>query len=111
MNDRPLDNQSQPPATDTGQELSKLIGRLSIMQEVAQYKWNKNAPIDDPNREQKLLESVAKQAQVKGLQPQWTRHFFPLQLKRRSWHNTSSSTIGDEPSIQLFRMRLVLQRF
>jgi hypothetical protein len=31
-NDRPLDNQSRPPATDTGQELWKLIGaRLSIM--------------------------------------------------------------------------------
>jgi hypothetical protein len=49
-NNRPLDNQSQPPATDTGQELWKLIGaRLSIMQEVAKYKWNNNAPIEDPD--------------------------------------------------------------
>jgi hypothetical protein len=49
-NDRPLDNQSRPPATDTGQELWKLIGaRLSIMQEVAKYKWNNNAPIEDPD--------------------------------------------------------------
>jgi hypothetical protein len=49
-NDRPLDNQSRPPATETGQELWKLIGaRLSIMQEVAKYKWNNNALIEDPD--------------------------------------------------------------
>jgi chorismate mutase len=60
MNDRPLGGQSQPPATDTGQELSKLIGaRLAIMQEVAKYKWNNNAPIEDSEREQKLLDSAA----------------------------------------------------
>jgi hypothetical protein len=61
MNDRPLDSQSQPPATNTGQELSKLIGAgLSIMQEVAKYKWDNNAPIKDPDREQKLLDTVGK---------------------------------------------------
>jgi chorismate mutase-like protein len=111
MNDRPLDNQSQPPATDTGQELSKLIGaRLSIMQEVAKYKWNNNAHIEDPDREQKLLDSVGKQAQAEGLQPRWAQHFFRFKLKRQSWHNTSSSKTGDKPSIQLFRTRLILQR-
>jgi chorismate mutase len=108
MNDRPLDNQSQPPATDTGQELSKLIGRLSIMQEVAQYKWNKNAPIEDPDREQKLLESVAKQTQVDGLQPQWTRHFFRLQIEAAKlaqyqlfydWRRTQHPAFSDAPGL------------
>ena len=78
----PAISQSQPSATDTGQELSKLIGaRLSIMQEVAKYKWNNNAPIEDPDREQKLLDSVGKQAQAAGLQLQWAQHFFRLQIE------------------------------
>jgi chorismate mutase-like protein len=108
-NDRPLDRQSQRPATDTGQELSKLIGaRLSIMQEVAKYKWNKNAPIEDPDREQKLLDSVGKQAQAGGLQPEWAQHFFRLQIEAaklaqyqlfQDWRRTQHPAFSDAPDL------------
>ena len=109
MNDRPLDNQSQPLATDTGQELSNLIGaRLSIMEEVAKYKWSNNAPIEDPDREQKLLYSVGKQAQAEGLQPQWAQHFFRLQIEAaklaqyqlfHDWRRTQHPAFSDAPDL------------
>jgi chorismate mutase len=109
MNDRPLDNQSQPPATDTGQELSQLIGaRLSIMQEIAKYKWNNNAPIEDPDREQTLLDSVGKQAEAEGLQPQWAQHFFRLQIEAaklaqyqlfQDWRRTQHPAFSEAPDL------------
>jgi chorismate mutase len=109
MNDRPQDNQSQPSATDTGHELSKLIGaRLCIVQEIAKYKWNNNAPIEDPDREQKLLDSVGKQAQAEGLQPQWAQHFFRLQIEAaklaqyqlfQDWRRTQHPAFSDAPDL------------
>jgi chorismate mutase-like protein len=108
-NDRPLDNQSQPPATDTGQELWKLIGaRLSIMQEVAKYKWNNNAPIEDPDREQKLLDGVGKQVRAVGVRPQWAKHFFRLQIEAaklaqyqlfQDWRRTQHLAFSDAPDL------------
>ena len=105
----PAISQSQPSATDTGQELSKLIGaRLSIMQEVAKYKWNNNAPIEDPDREQKLLDSVGKQAQAAGLQLQWAQHFFRLQIEAaklaqyqlfQDWRRTQHPAFSDAPDL------------
>jgi chorismate mutase len=63
-------------------DLGKLIdARLAVMQDVARYKWNSHAQIEDPVREQKLLDSVKSQSETMGLPSAWTLHFFREQME------------------------------
>jgi chorismate mutase-like protein len=55
--------------------------RLDLMEEVSKAKWNTGAAIEDPEREQKLLEDVEAKAKQSDLPPQWVHHFFRLQIE------------------------------
>ena len=55
--------------------------RLSLMSDVARYKWNTGAAIEDPQREQQLLASVRQQAIERGLPPQRVVDFFAAQIE------------------------------
>lgn len=55
--------------------------RLSLMPDVARYKWNTGAAIEDPQREQQLLASVRQQAIERGLPPQRVVDFFAAQIE------------------------------
>ena len=73
------------PALDQARALRKLLAlideRLSLMPDVARYKWNHGLAIEDPPREQALLRSVAEQAQQQGLNPTAVSRFFAAQIE------------------------------
>jgi chorismate mutase-like protein len=62
--------------------LSDLIERrLALMEEVSRAKWNNGSAIEDPEREQKVLQDVESKAKQVGLPSQWVQHFFRLQIE------------------------------
>ncbi|MFZ6679326.1 gamma subclass chorismate mutase AroQ [Undibacterium sp. Tian12W] len=64
--------------------LVRLMGlmqqRLNLAQDVAMYKWNAKAAIDDPVREQQILDALAQQAPQYGLAPRQVQDFFSAQI-------------------------------
>ncbi|MFZ6709390.1 gamma subclass chorismate mutase AroQ [Undibacterium sp. TC9W] len=54
--------------------------RLNLAQDVATYKWNAKAAIDDPVREQQILDALAQQATQYGLAPRQVQDFFTAQI-------------------------------
>jgi chorismate mutase len=66
--------------TDVSQLLSLQKTRLDVAAPVARSKWNSHAPIDDPAREQAILDNVGAQAQKLGIDAQWARSFFQDQF-------------------------------
>jgi chorismate mutase-like protein len=55
--------------------------RLTLMHDVARWKWNTGQPITDPQRERELLESVVERGRDKGLDRDLVRSFFAAQLE------------------------------
>ncbi len=55
--------------------------RLSMMPDVARYKWNSGGAIEDPPREQQLLDSVRQQALQQGLPAARVTAFFAAQIE------------------------------
>jgi len=90
-------------------ELGRLIdARLSVMQDVARYKWNNHSAIEAPDREQKLLDSVKTQAEQLGLPPEWAQHFFREQMEAAKliqyqlfaqWRKEHQGTFTDVPDL------------
>jgi chorismate mutase len=63
------------------QHLLRLIAqRLDVAPLVARSKWSSGGPVDDPAREQLILEEVQKQAFAIGLTPQFAAAFFQSQF-------------------------------
>lgn len=64
--------------------LVRLMGlmqqRLNLAQDVAMYKWNAKAAIDDPVREQQILDALAQQSAQYGLAPRQVQDFFNAQI-------------------------------
>lgn len=60
--------------------LSLMQQRLNLAQDVAMYKWNAKAAIDDPVREQQILDGLAQQAPQYGLEPRQVQDFFTVQI-------------------------------
>lgn len=54
--------------------------RLSLMHEVARWKWNNKAPIEDLPREQEVLKQIGKLATAYGLNKTWAVNFFQAQM-------------------------------
>ena len=61
---------------------SLLIQRLALMEQVAEYKWENDQPIDDPVREANVLKAASARAQAAGLDPAATRRFIVAQMGR-----------------------------
>ncbi|MCH8619533.1 gamma subclass chorismate mutase AroQ [Undibacterium sp. TS12] len=60
--------------------LTLIQQRLNLAQDVAMYKWNTRAAIDDPVREQQILDALALQAPQYGLEPKMAQDFFARQI-------------------------------
>jgi chorismate mutase-like protein len=58
-----------------------LVRRLDYIEEVSKSKWNRGSLVEDPEREQKILQDVASKAKELGLSPQYAQHFFRLQME------------------------------
>jgi chorismate mutase len=71
-------------AADTA-TVDRLLGlikeRLEAAPEVARAKWNTQAPIQDPSRDQQIIDSVAQGASEYGLDPQVAGTFFIGQIE------------------------------
>ena len=50
--------------------LSTMQKRLSLMHEIAKYKWNNSAPIEDKSAEQDHINKYVQQSKFYGLEPQ-----------------------------------------
>lgn len=61
--------------------LGSIEERLDVAAEVARTKWNTKAPIDDPAREQQIIDAVAREAGGYGLDPQVARAFLIAQIE------------------------------
>jgi chorismate mutase-like protein len=55
--------------------------RLSLMTDVARYKWNAKAPIEDVPREKQIIDSLKTQAQDLGVPASWAERFFRAQIE------------------------------
>jgi chorismate mutase len=47
--------------------------RLTLMHEVARWKWNAGLPVTDAKRERELLHSVVERGRSKGVEPKLLR--------------------------------------
>lgn len=62
--------------------LGRLINRrLSLMKDVAAYKWEHRIPIEDLQREKEVLESSIQAAESMGLNPTASSRFFEQQIE------------------------------
>jgi len=77
--------------------------RLSLMDEVANYKWQHKLPVEDLPRETLVLNSAVKNAMNFHLEPRSSRAFFSIQINAAKeiqqgwfdyWQNTSSPQVG-----------------
>lgn len=65
--------------------------RLSIMKDVALYKWHNHLQVEDLYREERILERTTEKAISLGLQPASSRNFFQMQMDAAkaiqiAWH-------------------------
>ncbi|HTD07134.1 gamma subclass chorismate mutase AroQ, partial [Undibacterium sp.] len=60
--------------------LALMDERLSMAPLVAKSKWNSGAAIDDPAREQQILDGIALRAQREELDAAWAKDFFQSQF-------------------------------
>lgn len=74
----PAETRRESPITSLGHLME---ARLAIMNDVAKYKWNTHGSIEDPAREQVILDGLKPKAEALGLPPQWVQHFFREQIE------------------------------
>jgi chorismate mutase len=96
-------------AKDSSRALGKLMNaRLSLMTDVAKYKWNTHGSIEDPAREQKILEELNAKAEALNLPPLWVQHFFREQIEAgkliqyqlfANWTREHAGTFSNVPDL------------
>jgi len=70
-----------PPTQARTALLTAMNDRLTLMEQVAAYKFVNKKPIADPEREAALLEAMETRAPSFGLPPQDVRRFFEAQIE------------------------------
>ena len=92
--------------------------RLTLMHDVARWKWNAGQPITDPERERELLQSVVERGRGKGLDPDLVRAFFAAQMEAARlvqqadfdrWKAKQQKPFADK-SLAVLRQRIDLNR-
>ena len=86
--------------------------RLALAPTVAQVKWNNHLPVEDPVREQQLLEAIPP---LPGVDPERARNFLQAQFEasksvqaqcRRNWVGQNSGPFPQAPSLGEIRPQL-----
>jgi chorismate mutase len=114
---RPADMPATPrPDLAALDRLLRLMGqRLTLMHEVARWKWNAGQPIRDPQRERELLQSVVERGRSKGLDPELVHSFFAAQLEAarlvqqadfERWKANKQGPFADTTSLAVRRRRI-----
>ena len=99
--------------------LDRLLGlmqqRLTLMHEVARWKWNAGQPVTGAERERELLHSVVERGRGKGLHPELVRSFFAAQLEAARlvqqadfdrWKANKQKPFADTKGLALLRQRI-----
>ncbi|MFI0822395.1 chorismate mutase [Streptomyces sp. NPDC021098] len=107
------------PARPSHGQLRPLAGlsadRLLVADRVAAAKWGTDSPIDDPAREQQVLEAVAEQAREVGGDPEATSRIFRDQIEAskvvqrglyRRWQADPSSAPTERPDLGKVRLEI-----
>ncbi len=58
-----------------------MLQRLSLMEDVAAYKWNKGLPIEDLQREQQVIAQLSERAAALGIEGSRAEIFFRVQIE------------------------------
>lgn len=109
-----------PPSAPTAHgQLRPLAGlsadRLLVADQVAAAKWGTDSPIDDPAREQQVLDAVAEQAREVGGDPGATVRIFRDQIEAskvvqrglyRKWQADPSSAPTERPDLAKVRLEI-----
>ncbi|MEU7190643.1 chorismate mutase [Streptomyces sp. NPDC045470] len=110
---RPATANSAPAAppreADALRPLAALSARrLATADLVAAAKWGTGSPVDDPVREQQVLDAVARQAAELGTDPRWTARIFRDQIEanktvqrglHRRWAADPARAPGERPDL------------
>ena len=89
--------------------------RLTLMHEVARWKWNAGQPVTDAQRERELLHSVVERGRGKGLDPELVRPFFAAQLEAarlvqqadfERWKANQQGPFADATSLAVLRQQI-----
>jgi chorismate mutase-like protein len=89
--------------------------RLTLMHEVARWKWNAGQPVTDAQREGELLHSVVERGRAKGLSPERVRSFFAAQMEAARlvqqadfdrWQANKQEPFADTRSLAVLRQRI-----
>jgi len=78
--DRSLAPSSDDISIDVDRLWNLLRRRATLAGDVARWKWNQHASIEDPERERKLLESAAAAARAKSISVDFVREVFQAQM-------------------------------
>ncbi|MFI2241935.1 chorismate mutase [Streptomyces chrestomyceticus] len=98
-----------PREADALRPLAALSARrLATADLVAAAKWGTGSPVDDPAREQQVLDAVARQAAELGTDPRWTARIFRDQIEanktvqrglHRRWAADPAQVPGERPDL------------
>ena len=89
--------------------------RLTLMHEVARWKWNAGPPVTDAERERELLHSVVERGRGKGLDPELVRSYFAAQMEAARlvqqadfdrWQANRQGPFADTTSLAVLRQRI-----
>ncbi len=88
--------------------LSLLSKRLDLAADVARYKWNQKADIEDSAREQLIIKKLVTDATAKDLPADWSEQFFRAQIEASKsvqrqlfddWQKNHAGTFADVPDL------------
>ena len=71
----------RPNLADLDRLLRLMQQRLTLMHDVARWKWHAGKPITDPEREGHVLQCVVERGRDKGLDPALVGRFFTAQME------------------------------
>ena len=86
-----------------------LIERLTLMEQVAAYKWNEKLPVDDPVREANVLAATLARSRAAGLDVALARRFIVAQMEAakivqrfyfETWEEGGVERIADVPDLE-----------
>jgi chorismate mutase len=89
--------------------------RLTLMHEVARWKWSAGKAISDPQREREVLQTVVERGRDKGLDPEQVRAFFAAQMGAARllqqadfdrWKANKQGPFADTTSLAMLRDRI-----
>jgi chorismate mutase len=90
------------------QLLQAQVRRLELMHDVARWKWNRGQAIEDPAREEALLQAILPQCEAAGLGVDFARSFFRAQMDAakqvqeedfQAWKAVNQSPFPDVPDL------------